>query len=83
MRFSDRGTGLGDPEEFREALAKLGRQTSGFYGRTGFTQLPNFDGTQWMGYFDGATPVVHEVCSMLKNELTELFSAIPYNDWAS
>ena len=49
VRFSDRGPGLGDLDEFQKALAKLGRSSSTFYGRSGFTQLPTFDGRQWTG----------------------------------
>jgi hypothetical protein len=83
VRFSDHGPGFADFEEFQNALAKLGRSTSIFYGRSGFTPLPNFDGRQWAGHFDGATTVVHEVCSMLKDELEGLFSAIPSYDGAN
>jgi len=82
VRFSGRGPGLGlgDRDEFQKALAKLGRSSSTFYGRSGFTQLPTFDGRQWTGKFDGATTVVHEVCSMLEDELKGLFEAIPHHD---
>lgn len=80
VQFSGGGPGLMDFEEFRSELAKLGRSKSMFFGHGGFTQLPQFDGRQWTGHFDGATTVVHEVCSMLKNELERLFSAIPSHD---
>jgi hypothetical protein len=82
VRFADHGPGFADVDEFRIALAKLGRAASIFYGHSGFTQLPDFDGRQWAGNFDGATTVVHEVCSMLKDELTGLLSAIPFSDGA-
>jgi hypothetical protein len=85
VQFSVPGVGvrLQDTEdyfaEFHDALAKFGRSNSTFYGRMGFKPMPYFDGTQYSGYFDGATSVVHEVCSILKDELTSLFSAIPYD----
>lgn len=80
VRFSDSAAGFVDFKEFRDALAKVGRSTSIFYGRSGYRPLPNFDGRQWSGRFDGATTVVHEVCSMVNDELTSLFSAIPFHD---
>ena len=80
VRFSDRAPGFADLKEFRDELSKVGRSKSIFYGQSGFSPLPGFDGRQSSGYFDGATPVVHEVCSMLKDELANLFSAIPHND---
>lgn len=83
VRFSDRGRMIDNSEDFRNTLVKLVRSESGFYGHSGFTPLPDFNGRQWTGHFDGATTVVHEVCSMLKDELKKLFSAIPYRESAN
>jgi hypothetical protein len=66
-------------DEFQAALAKLGR-SSIFYGQSGFQPLLSFNGDQWNGQFDGATSVMHDVCSILKSELTNLFSVLPIRD---
>jgi hypothetical protein len=44
--------------------------------------LHSYDGRQWNGYFDGATPVIHQVSSWLKNEIDRLFTALPGSDGA-
>jgi hypothetical protein len=75
--FSDKGVLFSDGEEARDALRKLGRPNSRLYHHTGFTQLPKFDGTQWTGYFDGATPVTHDVCEELKREVERAVSGLP------
>jgi hypothetical protein len=81
VRFSDCAPDFSRfEEETRDALATVGRSASTFYGQSGFTRLPDFRGRRWSGHFDGATSVVHEVCPILKDELTSLFSAIPYRD---
>jgi hypothetical protein len=80
VRFSDQSPAPSDFDEFPTELAKLGRSSSIFGGRWGFTGLSNFDGQDWTGHFDGGTTVAHEVRSMLKDELAKLFEAIPYRD---
>jgi hypothetical protein len=46
----------------------------------GFREMPSYDGRNWHGHFDGATPVVHDVCRQLKDEITRLFSELPHSD---
>jgi hypothetical protein len=76
-QFSDSPPDFLDFEKVRKRLAELGRSTSNFGARTGGRRFFRFDGRQWTGRFDGATTVVHEVCEILKDELTRLFSVIP------
>jgi len=80
VQFSHCSPGFAHFEEFENALARLGRSTSSFYGHNGWKSLPHLDGRLWTGHFDGATTVVHEVCSMLTHELKGLFTAIPHHD---
>lgn len=66
-----------------EALAALGRphaRIPHFAGSMVF--LPRYDGRQWTGHFDGATPVTHQVCVWLKDEVERLFRALPGSDGA-
>jgi hypothetical protein len=70
-------------EETREALAALGRPNASiphFAGSMAF--LPGYDGRQWNGYFDGATPVTHQILSWLNEEIVRLFAALPGSDGA-
>ena len=46
----------------------------------GFLPLSDFSGRQWNNHFDGATPVVHDVCSLLKDDLDRVFSSMPRQD---
>jgi hypothetical protein len=64
-----------------EALSALGRthaRIPHFAGSMVF--LPRYDGRQWNGHFDGATPVTHQVCAWLKEEVERLFRALPGSD---
>jgi hypothetical protein len=80
VTFSGSSVLLPDPEETRQALAKLNRPSSIVRRIGGFTRLSSYDGYQWNGYFDGATPVMHEVCSLLTDELRHLFGPLPHSD---
>jgi len=80
--FTDRPAPPRDWKETRDELARLGRPNSRVGYFAGFTQMSSYDGRQWAGYFDGATPVMHEVCSLLKYEIDHLFEALPHSDRA-
>jgi hypothetical protein len=80
VTFADHGVPLADWKEVRDALARLNRPNSRVAKFGGFTQLPFYDGRQWNGHFDGATTVTHEVCSLLTDELKQLFDAMPHSD---
>jgi hypothetical protein len=82
VTFSDRGVSPPDWKEALDELARLNRPNSRVGRLGGFTQLSFYDGRQWNGHFDGATPVTHEVCSLLKDELKHLFEALPHSDGA-
>jgi len=69
-----------DVEQTRAALAALGRPNAHLPRYNGFTQLSDFSGRQWNGHFDGATPAIHDVCSLLKNDLEVVFSSMPQHD---
>ncbi len=69
-----------DIEQTRAALAALGRPNAQLPRYRGFTQLADFSGQQSSGYFDGATPAIHDVCSLLKSDLEAVFSSMPRND---
>ena len=72
-----------DWERTRGALAMLGRPNARIPHFAGsMALLPGYDGRQWNGYFDGATPVTHQVCSWLKEEIDRLFAALPGSDGA-
>lgn len=72
-----------DWEETRNALAALGRSNARIPHFTGsMALLPSYDGRQWNGYFDGTTPVTHQVCGWLKEEIDRLFAALPGSDGA-
>jgi hypothetical protein len=72
-----------DWEGTREALAALGRPNARIPHFSGsMALLPSYDGRQWNGYFDGATPVTHQVTSWLKDEIDRLFAALPGSDGA-
>jgi Type I restriction enzyme R protein N terminus (HSDR_N) len=67
----------------QDALSGLGRARAHIPRFTGsMAFLPRYDGTQWSGYFDGATPVTHQVCEWLKDEIKRLFRALPGSDGA-
>jgi hypothetical protein len=64
-------------------LAALGRPHAHIPHFTGsMAFLPRHDGTRRNGHFDGATPVVHEVCGWLKEEIELLFRQLPGGDGA-
>src|SRR5580658_410468 len=79
VAFADRSVPLRDWKEVHDELARLNRPNSRIGRFGGFTQMSFYDGSQWNGHFDGATPVTHEVCSLLKDELKHLFEALPYS----
>jgi Type I restriction enzyme R protein N terminus (HSDR_N) len=80
VAFGDTFPGFGDFEETRAALAVLGRPNDRIPRHDGFMPLSDFTGRQWDYHFDGATPVVHEVCSLLKDDLERVFSSMPQQD---
>jgi Type I restriction enzyme R protein N terminus (HSDR_N) len=82
VAFTDGSGPVRNPEETREALAKLNRPNSIIRRVGGFTQLSTYDGRQWTGYFDGATTVTHEVCRLLTEELRYVFEPLPGSDGA-
>ncbi|WP_081492494.1 type I restriction enzyme HsdR N-terminal domain-containing protein [Bradyrhizobium genomosp. I (2014)] len=67
-------------ERTRAALAALGRPNAQLPRYSGFTQLADFSGRRWNGHFDGATPAIHDVCSLLKSDLEAVFSSMPRHD---
>ena len=72
-----------DWEEVRKALSAFGRTDARIPHYTGsMAFLPRYDGRQWSGHFDGATPVMHHVCAWLKEEVERLFRALPGSDGA-
>lgn len=80
--FADANVPVPDFEKVLAALTKLGRPTLYIPAYGGFQPLAYYDGRQWNGYFDGATPVTHEVCWILTDELKRLFDALPGSDGA-
>jgi hypothetical protein len=82
VAFADRGVPLPDWKGALDELARLNRPNSRIARFGGFTQMSFYDGRQWNGYFDGATSVTHEVCSLLEDELKHLFEALPHSDGA-
>ncbi|MDA9426226.1 NACHT domain-containing protein [Bradyrhizobium sp. CCBAU 53380] len=85
VAFADEGS-IASKEDWtaiQSALAGLGRTRAHIPRFTGsMAFLPRYDGNQWNGYFDGATPVTHEVCAWLKDEIERLFRALPGSDGA-
>jgi Type I restriction enzyme R protein N terminus (HSDR_N)/NACHT domain len=72
-----------DWEAIKGSLSALGRARARIPHFTGsMAFLPRHDGRQWTGYFDGATPVTHQVCAWLKEEVERLFRALPGSDGA-
>jgi hypothetical protein len=72
-----------DWEETREALAALGRPNAFIPRFAGsMASLPSYNGRQWNGYFDGATPVTHHVSRWLNEEIVRVFTALPGGDGA-
>lgn len=67
-------------EQTRAALAALGRPNANLPRYGGFTQLSDFSGWQWTGHFDGATPAVHDACSLVISDLERVFSSMPQRD---
>jgi hypothetical protein len=70
-------------EATQSELSKLGRARAHMPRYTGsMAFLPKYDGRQWTGQFDGATPVTHHVCEWLKEEIERIFRALPGSDGA-
>ena len=81
VEFGNEAPPLIDFATIQDALARFGRLRANNRIRSGgFFHLPSFDGRQWTGRFDGATPVTHEVCEIITNELKDIFSDLPHND---
>ncbi|WP_158928819.1 type I restriction enzyme HsdR N-terminal domain-containing protein [Acidisphaera sp. S103] len=81
--FSDDYEPFPGPDETRNALAKLNRPNSIIRRNGGFTPLSSYNGYQWDGgYFDGGTPVTHQVRSLLMAELRDIFDSLPGGDGA-
>jgi hypothetical protein len=68
-----------DRDDAQKALTGLSDRNADVY-RAGFTPLPDFSGRHWNGRFDGATTVMHEVCSLLTDDIESLFKALPASD---
>lgn len=82
VTFADQSAPASDYNETIDALARLKRPNSRVTHLGGFKPLSSHDGRQWNGHFDGATPVTHEVCSMLRDDLQQIFNALPHSDGA-
>jgi hypothetical protein len=82
VTFADSGRAFGHGSEARDALARLNRLTSNTSVWEGFRELPFYDGREWTGHYDGATPVTHDVCQQLVAELKRVFEALPAHDSA-
>jgi hypothetical protein len=80
VAFSNLAPGISDDLEVREALISMKRLTAHSSIWAGFREMPPYDGTQWNGRFDGATPVTHDMCQLLEDEIKHMFSALPAND---
>jgi hypothetical protein len=80
VRFSDHGIPFGDGKDILDALVRLNRPSTYISRCSGWSAVPNFDGRQRSGHFDGATPVMREVCSLLADEINHIFSALPLHD---
>ena len=78
--FGGKGPSFEDVEETRAALAALGRPNARLVRYNGFTQLSDFSGRQWNNHFDGATPAIHDVCDLLKDDLGRVFASMPRQD---
>lgn len=80
VTFKSEGEPFGDDTEARAALAKLDRLNAHTHIWIGFRELPSYDGHNWHRYFDGATPIVHDVCRQLADEIKRVFSSLPHSD---
>ncbi|WP_454650531.1 NACHT domain-containing protein [Bradyrhizobium liaoningense] len=80
VTFDNDNQPFGDDAEARAALAKLNRLNAHTHIWVGFREVPSYDGHNWHGYFDGATPVVHDVCRQLADEIKRVFSPLPHSD---
>jgi hypothetical protein len=67
-------------DELASRLGALHRPSDRIASCDGFTPLASFDGRSWHGQFNGATPVMHDVCSLLENELKSIFVSMPSAD---
>ncbi len=78
--FDGEGPSFEEVETTRAALAALGRPNVILPRYNGFTQLSDFSGCHLNNHFDGATPAIHDVCSLLKDDLERVFSSMPRRD---
>jgi hypothetical protein len=80
VTFGSESQPFGDDTEARAALAKLNRLNAHTHIWVGFHEVPSDDGHNWHRHFDGATPVVHDVCRQLTDEIKRVFSPLPHSD---
>jgi Type I restriction enzyme R protein N terminus (HSDR_N) len=82
VRFADCPHPWSDDNGLREALEKLGRPANR-YTIEWNGPMPSFEGYWWDGRFPCATALVREVCSLLKEDIEHLFSALPSHETIS
>lgn len=80
VTFGSESQPFGDDTEARAALAKLNRLNAHTHIWVGFQEVPSYDGHNWHRHFDGATPVIHDVCRQLTDEMKRVFSPLPHSD---
>lgn len=79
VRLSEHPPTWHGDDGLRQALRRLGRPSMRYtIGWNG--PLPPFEGYWWDSRFANTTAVVRDVCSLLKNDLAHLFSALPSNE---
>ena len=59
------------------ALERLGRQPARVVARWSSGSIKRFDGTDWLGNFDGETAAMRTACSWLEEDLKSLFEDMP------
>jgi hypothetical protein len=79
VRFADIPPPWRGDKDVREALEKLKRPADR-YPIQWNGPMPSFEGHWWDGRFQSATAVVREVCSLIKEDIKHLFSALPSHD---
>lgn len=62
---------------FAEALERLCRQPARVVARWSSGSIKRFDGTDWLGNFDGETAAMRTACSWLEEDLKALFENLP------
>lgn len=59
------------------ALARLGRHPARVVARWSSGSIKRFDGTDWLGNFDGETAAMRTACNWLEDDLKALFEELP------